>query len=94
MDNLEDYWDKPRTITARQLAQAIHETLIACVYEPTGVDPHFDQAAAIIAAIPETAEPDITKTPAVGPTTTPRSFWAGPRCQCACYGCQSASHDD
>jgi hypothetical protein len=56
---LEDYWDKPRTITARQLAEALHEWLFTSGGDYFLLRFEGDQhagAAAIIAAIPETAD--------------------------------------
>jgi hypothetical protein len=56
---LEDFWDKPRTITARQLATALRQV---DEFEVGGNDPsdyYRLWAGAIIAAIPETAEPNI-----------------------------------
>ena len=54
MDNLEDYWDKPRTITARQLATALMDVDLTRVESRETM--YLDLAAAIIAAIPETAK--------------------------------------
>ena len=54
MDNLEDYWDKPRTITPRQLATALMDVDLTRVESRETM--YLDLAAAIIAAIPETAE--------------------------------------
>jgi hypothetical protein len=54
---LEDYWDKPRTITVRQLAAAL--AVVDGFHDPEYWQTHEGQlkwAAAIIAAIPETAE--------------------------------------
>ena len=50
---LEDYWDKPRTITARHLATALIDVDLTRVESRETM--YLDLAAAIIAAITETA---------------------------------------